>query len=239
MSRSGRYTRQCADSQTLEIEAKNLWPIFQEQVQRFQSHQLHPAELVGNYLCLINQSRKKSLWVGNSYQWFSPISENNFLDFWGSKILRGIPQKVNSVLINWYCGHYPLTLTFDVPSDYQMLEHQALGKRYVTLFIHQQEWIRTKIHQRDHFSFTLHDLLHAHEFFSDNSLSQEQTSFYKKMLPHYDLLKSASKNPTFQEELSYLLSDLNTHPAHLNAYLESLWKRYQLPMKIYEFIQNN
>lgn len=229
MSRHGRFSKLCAPLIYRVEEANALFEEFNQLFSTFD----HPAELIGGYIILISKFRKKHLWKGNYVNWYCPISSNQFLDFWSKTTLRGIPLKVNEVLVNWYLGNYSLELTFDIPSDKKMLELQSLGKRYITLFKLKEEWINSITHGRDHFSFTIHDLIHAHEFFSNSTSFRFQTHFYKKICYFYDELKNACSNPVFQQELSYLVSDINTHPKHLESYLKSLIERYHLKNELF------
>ena len=233
MSRNGRFAKHCHQPQSLSKECDELWTSFE----KILSTSIHPAELVGNYLKLITMHRRQKTWRGSSYRWFSPITisttntdmpSSNFLDFWCNNTLRGIPHKVNQVLINWYLGYYPLELIHHVPSAEEMLDIQAIGKRYVTVFLKAKEWREEIHHHRDHHSFTLHDLIHAHEFFHNDRLKNAQIIFYKKLLNHYPCLKELSSNVDYQNSLHYLIADMNTHPEHMEVYFQGLLKRFEL-----------
>lgn len=230
MSRNGRFAKLCASPSELNIEAQKLLPQLQNSFNLFFEKKLHPALLVSEYLICIQSHRKGKNWRGSSFHWLCPFhSKNSLIEFWGKTMLRGIPAKVNRTLINWYLGHYPLELIHHVPSSNEMLMIQAEGKRYVTLLEKPEDWQHTIIHQRDHFSFLIHDLIHAHEFFCDEQLKNEQINFYCMLKNNYLKIKNLSTHPDFQNSLDYLISDMNSHPAHLQSFFQGLLKRFNLP----------
>ncbi len=178
MSRSGRFSKFCLDTDARSVECLTLWKDFQPLLQ---SYEKHPAILIGQYLQLITRYRKKNLWKGNHFAWFSPNANEqhlDFLQFWSNNTLRGIPHKINRVLINWRLGYYPLVLINHVPTAKEMLELQSQGKRFVTLFTSQKDWRENTLHGRDHFSFTVHDLIHAYEFFHNDEMKNKQILMY-------------------------------------------------------------
>lgn len=229
MSRKGRFSKHFHQTQSSFKEYEELWATFQEKL----NTSIHPAELIGNYLKLITVHRRKKNWRGSLFRWFSPLktttlASNEFLEFWCNNTLRGIPHKVNQVLINWYLGYYPCVLIHHVPTAEEMLIIQAQGKRYVTVFLTLKEWKEEIHHGRDHFSFTVHDLIHASEFFQSEMLKNAQIVFYKKLLNHYPYLKELSTSAEYQHSLHYLISDMNTHPEHMEVYFQGLLKRSNL-----------
>lgn len=238
MTRMGRFSKSCGTTESRKIEVDTIFNDFLSLIESEKGFSYHPAKLVGDYIILVSKYRKKNLWVGSAHHWFCPFENDSFLSFWTKYTLRGLPIKINFVLVNWYLGNYPLELTFNIPTDKEMLELQCQGKRFVSLFKLKEEWLEQTPHQRDHFSFTIHDLIHAYEFFSNKYLFASQMNFYNKIYANYETLKNASNNVKYQEELSYLISDINSHPAHLESFLESLINRYQLNPIIFEKIQS-
>lgn len=229
MSREGRYGKFCSNTDQLTFETENYFSSFEKHLELYLANKIHPAVLVGDYIQAIHKLRKGHLWKGSSFHWFCPLnSKDSFLDFWGKTVLRGIPEKINRTLISWYLGHYPLVLTHSVPTSQEMLLLQSQGKRYITVFKSCDEWKNLLVHNRDHFSFSLHDLIHAHEFFSDESIKNEQILFYQMLNRNYEKLMTLSKDPDFMSSLDYLISDMNSHPAHLEAYFKNLLMRFKL-----------
>ena len=225
MSRRGRFGKFCWDYQSRLAECQHVMPSFQQHLEQ----KNHPAVLVGEYIQLLCKHRKKNLWKGSHYEWLSPLNpEDTFLKFWSTQTLRGVPHKVNQVLIHWYLGTYPLVLIHHIPSAEEMLTVQSQGIRFVTLFIREEEWVNNIIHQRDHLSFTLHDLIHAYEFFYNTSLKNQQIHFYRKLKNHYHHLATLSQDPIYHHALNYLISDMNSHPSHLEVYFHGLLKRFNI-----------
>ncbi len=227
MSRKGRFTKLCADPKDLAYEASIIFPKLVDSFSLVLDKKIHPSILVSEYLILINQNRKGKNWQGSSYHWLNSFLEkDSLIEFWGKTLLRGIPSKLNRTLINWNLGYYNLELIHHIPTANEMLIAQAEGKRYVTLFNNAHDWQYCINHQRDHFSFLIHDLIHAHEFFSDEKLKIEQIKFYQMLKVNYENIKKQSSHPEFQQSLDYLISDMNSHPAHLQSYYLGLLKRF-------------
>ena len=229
MTRSGRFTKLCAEPKDLAYEATVIFPTLKNSFTLVAEKKIHPSILVSDYLISINNYRKGKNWQGSSNHWLCSYPEkNSLIDFWGKTLLRGIPAKVNRTLINWHLGHYNLELIHHVPTASEMLKAQAEGKRFVTLFNKDSEWQQNIIHERDHFSFLIHDLIHAHEFFSDEQLKIEQINFYRMLQNNYHTLKNLSVEAEFHTSLDYLIADMNSHPAHLQSYFQGLLKRFGL-----------
>lgn len=228
MTRRGRFAKFNINQDQIFKESNALFPTFYNYYCQYKSGLLHPAQFVALYLILVAKHRRSTLWQGSYFHWLSALKPDEFIEFWGKTQLRGIPLKVNQVLINWYLGNYELTLCHHIPSAEEMLMIQASGKRYITLFILQNEWNQNIIHGREHFSFTMHDLIHAHEFFYNQSIKEQQICFYNKLKSQYSVIKSLSNHQDYQASLDYLISDMNSHPQHLKNYFWGLLKRFQI-----------
>lgn len=229
--RKGRYSKKFLLSTDLqrEIELESLFPQFQTILTKDKN----PEEIVGNYIKLIWQHRHQSKWLGSKNYYFSPINidgkSDEFLCFWSTQVLRSLPFKINQVLINWRCGIIPIELIHYTPSAEEILNYQCQGKRCVTLLKTENEWRSEVEHNRDVFSFLIHDILHAYEFFLDNNQLENQISFYHFLKNNLSLLRLLTLNyPQLQLDLDYLCSDMNSHPNHLlNTFLAII---NQLPL---------
>lgn len=114
-----------------------------------------------------------------------------------------------------------------MPTPIELLEMQAQGFRCVTL-LRTQDWFRfTFEHKRNLRDFVIHDLEHIWQMFENPQLTQQQIQFSKKLYEltiagEFDTLRN---DPQFSAEFNYIISDMNTHPAHMFATLKSLVQR--------------
>jgi len=117
-----------------------------------------------------------------------------------------------------------------IPTPIQMLEMQAQGFRCVTL-LRAQNWFRHSFdHKRNLRDFVIHDLEHIWQMFENPQLTWQQIQFSKKL---YELtiageFDSLRNDPNFSGEFNYIISDMNTHPAHMFATLKSLIQRQKI-----------
>lgn len=114
-----------------------------------------------------------------------------------------------------------------IPTPIQLLEMQAQGFRCVTL-LRTQNWFGHSFdHKRNLRDFVIHDLEHIWQMFENPQLTRQQIQFSKKL---YELtiageFDSLRNDPIFSSEFNYIISDMNTHPAHMFATLKSLIQR--------------
>lgn len=131
----------------------------------------------------------------------------------------GLSDRIRRSLIQWYQGKYPLTLCFYVPTPLEILQKQAMGQRVVTVFSDPEDWKKTWGHH-DAWNFIAHDLIHADHFFENPENRNGQIQFYKTILNFWqsEEISSLHDDPGFE----YLISDMNSHPAHMLETLKSL-----------------
>ncbi|MDF3820346.1 hypothetical protein P3G55_10570 [Leptospira sp. 96542] len=135
----------------------------------------------------------------------------------------GMPDSVRFALWKWQKKEWDLRLVDYCPTSFEMLESQSLGFRYVTF-----SWEHALNGDllegvRDAFEHLLHDLSHAYMFFREEYDHPGQILFFKRMLYHYhDFLPYIEKNEVFANKFEYCISDMNSHPAHLEAYLNAI-----------------
>lgn len=104
------------------------------------------------------------------------------------------------------------------PTPFELLHLQSQGKRVITFDSNFETWPTLLYGKRDVLSFVLHDLIHAHHFFSDLESQKRQVGFYRNILkikndPDFKKLYSSDSN--FAEQFNYIISDMNAHPVHL------------------------
>lgn len=203
------------------------------------SCQLSDAEWATSYLLSGLSLKSPKRWLGGvnpvdslnvpnsqsifrSHSWSIPI-QNKISHFPGliqlvhRFSLLGVRLSARNALCQWHRGYWPLILTEHIPSAFEMLQVQSQGQRFVTL-ITEPEQLLNEIHDgRDALSFLLHDLDHAHHFYSQPNLMKGQIGFYRLLFLAYRdgcLLEPQSHTPEWIEKMEYLISDINTHPAH-------------------------
>lgn len=131
----------------------------------------------------------------------------------------GFSDRIRRSLIQWHLGHYPLQLCFHIPRPLEILKIQAQGQRIVTAFSNVEDWKKMWGHH-DAWNFIAHDLIHADHFFINPENRNGQIQFYKSILQHWN---SEEIQPLHdQPDFEYLISDMNSHPAHLLETLKSL-----------------
>lgn len=232
-------------SDWLDKNADRLAQIFAPWRESFDAGRLSGAELVAIFLLVCNRSWRGKLWLAGRADFQSPTGEGDFstppsevtfenlargFDF-GEKAqgdvmaflakwrLRGVSLRTQRALLKWHAGQYPIRLRFDVPKANELLHTQVLGERIVSLFL-DNERLRIRTLERDAFTFALHDLEHADEFFHDPLRRDEQIRFYNQLKRALDagLLNGfLNRDPRFASDWEYLISDMNSHPAHLTA----------------------
>lgn len=137
--------------------------------------------------------------------------------------IRLLPQAIFEVLWKWGQGACDLHLWERIPTPFEMLEYQSRGQRIVTMDL--QKALRGELvdGQRDAFEFLLHDLLHADLFFKDSESHEQQRSFFselKGIILREKLLETDDR--LFLQDLSYLMADMNSHRAHLEAHFRAI-----------------
>jgi hypothetical protein len=116
----------------------------------------------------------------------------------------------------WTMGEYPIVLYHRIPSVLEVLELQKEGKRCVSLFEDFSCPPRTILEKYTPLSFAIHDLVHAHHFFSARDWRAGQCHFYQHLYDWWvkgalDEIQTSSQS----KSLEYLMSDMNSHPIHL------------------------
>lgn len=153
---------------------------------------------------------------------------------------RGIPDSAQLALCQWLDQRYPLVLMFHIPPAPEVFDLQKRGNRCVT-FLKEANELTGIHHGRDSLSFVVHDLIHAHEFYSHPQRARQQIGFYHwldSVQQQPDLLALRAGSAAFRERWDYVLSDMNSYCGHLlktlhaavaihgsSANAEDLWGR--------------
>lgn len=155
----------------------------------------------------------------------------SLLDFLASIRFRGIPDSARQALLAWLDGHYPLTLTFHIPSGEEVFTLQKQGGRCVTFFLQAQE-LTAWHHERDALSFSIHDLIHAHEFYANAQRARQQIGFYHwldQIRGHAGLQKLMGESAPFAAMWEYVVSDMNSYCGHLLKTLHAAFTLHAKP----------
>lgn len=138
--------------------------------------------------------------------------------------LKGVPESVHRAMVNWYEEKWKIKMLEHIPTSRELLKLQVQNTRCITLMTSPEKCAQLVFGTRDPFSFVLHDLMHADQFFSQEISLKGQLGFYSLINTIYDktetkdLLKS---DPEFKKEFEYVASDMNAYVIHLFKCLKS------------------
>ena len=209
----------------------------------FQQNNLTGVELSAIYLLLYTTAWRGPLWHnGLKYQDSlgtqksavmigdlqlqhvpSAVTQLTVMEVVSCTRLRGVSARAQRALLGWHAGTYSVRLSFEVPEALELLQLQARGERVVTLFVTPDKMAQKNL-ERDPLTFLLHDLEHADEFFHDPLRFHEQKLFYAELHQKFGegQFSEALQDEKFKHEFDYVISDMNSHPAHLRATLAFL-----------------
>ena len=151
-------------------------------------------------------------------------NEISVLEFLNSVKIKSIPDSVfwslNFVTNNKKLFH----ITKQAPTPYELLTFQARGQRVLTFDDDYRQWPQLNYHHRDVLSFWLHDLVHAAEFFQNETQMQSQIYFYRwiELLMKSGCFSEFLIDHKNRERFDYLISDMNSHPLHLLKTLRAI-----------------
>lgn len=167
--------------------------------------------------------------LGKPFLFLSSLKSKCLMDILLEYRPKKLPESVFEVLWNWAQEKYNLVLFDRVPTPLEMLEHQAEGQRVVTMDLVAAQKGELVDGKRDAFEFLLHDLIHADLFFKSPEGFADQREFFSKLyqqIVKYDLL--AKGDSQFVGDLHYLMADMNSHRAHLQAHWEAILIQWRL-----------
>jgi hypothetical protein len=237
-SRSGRFRKKLVSETEMVLEAPCILAKISPLLDLYSANKLTQADFTASYLITYLSHRFPQTWLGplikgrkiSGISWKSlPMEfEPNILkrldqidsiqDIFSHFSLKSTPMAVNRALVNWSQDQYGLELMFRIPRPQEVLKQQIYGRRCVTTII--DERISSYIlGQRDSLSFTMHDLIHADQFYSNNLCYEGQLGLYGLLDKTFDYFDLSQEK--FAEEFEYIISDMNAYAIHLLKCLKS------------------
>ncbi len=142
----------------------------------------------------------------------------------------GIIPNATLALMRWVQDEWPLTLCQHIPAPRRVLQMQVDGTRPITIISNPSRAEGPIMHKKNALEFLVHDLEHGYKFFSDPEQHRAQRAFFLAIshLLEAGLLRRPLEEPIFAERFDYLISDMNTHPAHSAQYLRAILVEYHL-----------
>lgn len=165
----------------------------------------------------------------NSFLFLKNLKSTFVLDLLIEYRPKHLPHAVFDVLWRWAQQEYDLLLVQKMPTPLEMLTYQAQGQRVVTMDL--ETAVRGELvdGKRDTFEFLLHDLIHADLFFRDADLFRQQKEFFGELAEQVEKLKLLEHGDSlFLPDLHYLMADMNSHRAHLQAHWQAILVQWQL-----------
>ncbi len=235
--RKKRYRQFLLTEDELRSKSHVEWlhPAMNELSRRWRSGELAEVEVVAQYILFFLRVFRPLDYLGGPHKQdvFSAVgaTERSTSDdseslsagvrVFARNSLRSVPLAVNRSIVGWAKGRYPLRLLDYVPSAEELLEQQAAGKRIVTCLFQPHELKSWVNNSRDPLGFALHDLIHADHFFRDAEMFAGQVEFYREVRDKMGCgeFNSILADPVRRARFEYIISDMNSHPAHLRACL--------------------
>lgn len=145
------------------------------------------------------------------------------LSLLSQKRIKKISLNIQQILLRWFRQEVQLKLYHRPLTATEILDLQCDGGRCVSCVLPPIDLSLYVLGERDPFSFCVHDLFHAHHFFSDPHSLKAQMGFarwVRRALDHgvFDRLLQDS---IFKKDFEYVYADMNAHPFHLVKYLRA------------------
>lgn len=136
----------------------------------------------------------------------------------------GIIPNASCALMRWVKGEWPLTLCQHIPAPKAVLRMQLEGTRPITVISDPERAEGPIMHKKNALEFLVHDLEHGYKFFHDPEQLRAQREFFCAIsnILQSGLLRRHLQEEIFAERFDYLISDMNTHPAHSLQYLRAI-----------------
>ncbi|MFZ4713303.1 MAG: hypothetical protein ACOYL6_06315 [Bacteriovoracaceae bacterium] len=246
--RQGRFKKHAITTEALPALSQEIYPRLQKLTMLYQDRKISAAEFCALYILLFVKLTRKNLWLGakiksgNSPILGFPISqldkvildfdqtmfpEMTVMDIIQNYTLRGIPNVVNTTLLQWHHDIIPLILLFKIPKPNEVLWDQMQGKRSVTMITSEAGLSKYVLGERDPLSFLIHDLQHAAKFYSNKDSFIGQLGFYRfihKLAENEELNLLLSEDAQFRENFEYAISDMNAYSVHLVKHINNSFK---------------
>jgi hypothetical protein len=189
--------------------------------QEYQLNSISPASVCYRFALLFLKARLGRLAFLKTGQ---PLpEETDEIGFLDAVRFFGMPDTVRLALYHWRKGIWNIELVNYHPSGKEMLFAQSQGRRITTI-----DWEACLTgsfveEKRDAFEHLLHDLAHAYMFFRPDYDFSGQVDFFRSMYNELPLYEKALRDDlVFRKKFEYCISDMNSHPAHLQAYFRAI-----------------
>lgn len=140
---------------------------------------------------------------------FADVLRKNEKPLW-----RGVPGPAREALSFWRANPERLTFSEDVFDPWDVVRLQCDGRRCVTVFTDRQSWVEPATREKDPVAFLIHDLVHAQRFFLGPIPLSQQIEASRAILRARSDGLLAGLETDERAGLDYVISDMNTHPAH-------------------------
>lgn len=150
--------------------------------------------------------------------------EQTLIGWFARYQFKGVIGAVPQALRNWLTGAWSLALMEHIPRPRDVLALQIAGQRPVTIIADASRMLRPVLGKANGFAFLVHDLEHAHKFFADADLHRAQKQLFSNLADALEAgaFQSLNSDAGFAAKFDYLISDMNTHPAHSLQYLRAI-----------------
>lgn len=233
--RQKRYRRFLFTVAELSEKAAQLLPQIRDVELRWRSGQISEAEVAAEYILVFLKIFRPRDYLGGPHN--QNLSDTSIpqqpslpapslppsIAIFAKHSLRSCPLAVNRSLVAWAQGSYKLKLLAHIPDAQTLLRFQTAGERIVTCLFKPEELTNWVQDARDPLGFVMHDLIHADHFFRDPCLAAQQVEFYRAVQARYakgEFTSRLTEDPAFRERFEYIISDMNSHPAHLEQTLQ-------------------
>ncbi|TGN19742.1 hypothetical protein [Leptospira idonii] len=225
----GSFKKILLEPASLAQEAKVLAESIAELLSLWKAESLSDAETALRFVLLHLEYRAGSrayLKTGKNLPPKEPI-----LPFLETARFFGMPDTVRQALWKWNAGEWDIRLVDFHPTGKEMLYSQSMGYRLTTI-----DWEACLSGQlveekRDSFEHLLHDLAHAFMFFREDYDHIGQVNFFKAMYSEFSHFETfLVSDSEFKRKFEYCISDMNSHPAHLEAYWKAIRREAGIPV---------
>jgi hypothetical protein len=148
--------------------------------------------------------------------------------FFKASHFKGIKSTAAKALGMWFEGKINLKIYNRPLEPLEILELQSNGTRCVSLFYHSPWLDHIFDHQRNAYKFLIHDLEHAWQMFHNPQLCREQIRWSQRLMKSYinGTFDFMFEDPELLKDFNYIISDMNTHPLHIEQCLKMAVLKY-------------
>lgn len=240
MNTKSRFKYFLIDPEELPTEAKSVRPVLEKLFLAFDEREISISEFLFLAIALFCEKRRPQEWWmkgAGPYRVSGPrrvlfgelLRELGFAhpcssltEFFSAYRIKNLPVAVPFILYVLSTNDERLVVSEEPVTPLEMLRIQASGRRILTVSRRCLLSGQLVDGKRDAVEFLLHDMAHAHLFFSETH--EEQKTFFKALLkdveasPH---LLTAITDTTFKAALEYIMSDMNSSLPHLQQSLQA------------------